>query len=257
MTDFGDDAAYAECWSCKCKKYVGKMYLGKVCERCGSPVEYTGIDLTKYGWIILDDFKVIHPIYDQKLLNTLGKQDDDYVLDKILEVRYDDNGNTEYTDKELLQLKKHPFIHKGMHWLSDPRNMLTVLNYYEKKRTKAKEKAFKELKNEIFNIFTSSIPVYTAILRTEMPGEKGGKVFKLKVNTCYTAMIRLTNSVNAIDREDYLDKMHTINKQLYAVQREIRGVFDDTYVSLKDKQGILMSKVVGKLIIFCPLYKFL
>ena len=144
-----------------------------------------------------------------------------------------------------------------MHWLSDPRNMLTVLNYYEKKRTKAKEKAFKELKNEIFNIFTSSIPVYTAILRTEMPGEKGGKVFKLKVNTCYTAMIRLTNSVNAIDREDYLDKMHTINKQLYAVQREIRGVFDDTYVSLKDKQGILMSKVVGKLIIFCPLYKFL
>lgn len=244
-TDFGDDAAFAERYSCKCKKYTGKMYLGKVCDRCQTPVEYVDIDLEKFGWIILDNFKVISPIYDQKLLATLGKQDDDMVLDKILEVNYDENGKIEFTDKELLQLKKHPFMHKGMVWLSDPQNMLEVLNYYEKKRPKSKAKAYKELKDDIFNIFTSSIPVYSALLRTELPGEKGSKLFKLKVNTSYGAMIRISNFINSIDKDEYHDKMATINMQLYAIQKEIREVFNDTYQSFMKKSGIIMSRLIG------------
>ena len=244
-TDFGDDAAFAERYSCKCKKYTGKMYLGKICDRCGSTVEYTDIDLTKFGWIILDKFKIISPIYDQKLLATLGKQDEDFVLDKILEVTYDEDGKVEFTDKELAQLKKHPFMHKGMVWLSNPDNLLEVLEYYERKRPKSKQKAYKELKDDLFNIFTSCIPVYTALLRTELPGEKGSKLFKLKVNTCCGAMIRISNFINGIDKEDYVEKMPTINMQLYAIQKEIREVFTDVYNSLMKKQGIIMSRVVG------------
>lgn len=248
MTDFGDDAAFYERYSCKCKKYTGKMYLGKICDRCKSTVEYTDIDLERFGWIIVDNFKVISPIYDQKLLATLGKQDEDMVLDKILEVNYDENGKIEFTDKEILQLKKHPFTHKGMVWLSNPENMLEVLNFYEKKRPKSKSKAFKELKDDVFNIFTSSIPVYSSLLRTELPGERGSKLFKLKVNTNYGAMIRISNFINSIDKDDYHEKMNTINKNLYAIQKEIREVFNDIYQSFMKKSGIIMSKIIGKLL---------
>lgn len=244
-TDFGDDAAFAERYSCKCKKYTGKMYLGKICERCETPVEYVDIDLTKFGWIIIDNFKVISPIYDQKLQATLGKQDDDFVLDKILEVNYDENGQIEFTDKELLQLKKHPFMHKGMVWLSNPENLLEVLEYYEGKRPKSKAKAYKELKDDLFNIFTSCVPVYTALLRTELPGEKDSKLFKLKVNTCYQAIIRISNYINGIEKEDYPDKMTTINMQLYGIQKEIREIFNDVFTSFMKKQGIIMSRVIG------------
>lgn len=244
-TDFGDDAAFAERWSCKCKKYTGKMYEGKFCENCQSYVQFTGVDLDKFGYIIIDDFKVISPIYDQKLLATLGKQDEDTVLDKILEVNYDDDGKIEYTDKELLQLKKHPFIHKGMVWLSDPTNMLEVLDYYEKRRPKSKAKAFKELRDDLFKIFTSCIPVYSAVLRTELPGERGSKLFKLKVNTDFGAIIRMSNFINNIDKEDYAEKMPTINMQLYAIQKDIRDIFNVEYQSLMKKSGIIMSKVVG------------
>lgn len=244
-TDYGDDEAFAERWSCKCKKYIGKMYEGKVCEVCKETVDYNDIDLTKFGWIIIDNFKVISPIYDQKLLAALGKQDDDTVLDKILEVNYDDNDVTKYTEKELLQIKKHPFMHKGMVWLSDPSNLKDVLEYYEKRRPKTQAKLFKELKEDLYNIFTSSIPVYSAVLRTELPGEKGSKVFKLKINTSYSAIIRVSNFINKIPKEEYSDKINTINMQLVAIQKEIREVFDDTYKSLMKKTGIIMSKVIG------------
>lgn len=244
-TDFGDDAAFAERWSCKCKKYTGKMYEGHFCENCETHVETQDIDLTKFGWIIIDHFKVISPIYDQKLLTALGSQDDEKVLDKILEVDYDDEGNITFTDKELLQLKKHPYIHKGMHWLSDPNNMLEVLEYYEKKRPKSQAKIFKELKEDVFNIFTSCIPVYSSLLRTELPGEKGSKLFKLKINTIFGAIIRISNFINGIAIEDHMEKMNTINMQLFAIQKELRDVFDDTYKSFTAKSGIIMSKVVG------------
>lgn len=244
-TDFGDSSAFMERYSCKCKKYIGKMYQGKICERCQSPVEYTDVDLTKFGWIILDHFKVISPIYDQKLLSVLGKEGEDFVLDKILEIKYDEFGNVEFTDKELENIKKHPYMHKGVYWLSDPENLMEVLEFYERRKPKTKYKAFKELKDDILNIFTSCIPVYTSILRTELPGEKGGKLFKMKVNTSYQAIIRSSNFINSIERVDFKEKYGAINKQLFSIQKEIREVFNDVFNSLTNKQGIIMSKVVG------------
>ena len=53
-TDFGDENAFQERYSCKCKKYIGKMYAGRVCEQCGTVVDYVEPDVTKTGWIILD-----------------------------------------------------------------------------------------------------------------------------------------------------------------------------------------------------------
>lgn len=221
------------------------MYLGKICDRCQTPVEFIDADLSKFGWIILNNFRVISPIYDQKLLSALGKQNEDYVLDKILEVNYDTDGHIEYTDKELLQVKKHPFMHKGMVWLSDPHNLLEVLDYYEKRRPKTKMKAYKELRENLHNIFTSCIPVYTALLRTELPGEKGSKLFKLKINTCYGAIIKVSNFINAIPDEDIDEKLPTINMQLYGIQKEIRETFNENCNSLTNKQGIIMSHVIG------------
>lgn len=246
-TDFGDDNAFAERWSCKCKKYIGKPYAdaGKICEVCGTPVTDVDIDLTKFGWIILNNFQVIHPIYDQKLIAALGKVDGDSVIDKILEVHYDEEGNQVFTDKELLQIKKHPYMHKGTIWLSNPENLLEVLNFYEKRRPKTQKALFDELKSDLFNIFTHCIPVYSSILRTELPGEKGNKNFMLKINTLYKALIRITNFINNIPKEERAEKSVTINMQLFAAQKEIRGIFDDTYTSFMKKTGIIMSKVIG------------
>lgn len=243
-TDFGDDAAFAERYSCKCKKYIGKMYADTICEKCGTPVEFHDADLTKTGWIILDHFSVISPIYAAKLIDALGTSEGDKVFNKIIAVDYqEDSEEKEYTEKELAELKKHPFLHKGMIWFKE--NILGVLEYYEKKKP-SKAKLFKELKNDVGNIFTSSIPVYTALLRTELPGVKGNKLFKMKINTIYQTIIRISNYINNVSPDEFdSKKLNTINIQLAAIQAELVELFNETYKELTTKKGIIMSKVLG------------
>lgn len=247
-TDFGDETEFQERWSCKCKKYVGFKYKNFVCEVCNRKVEFYDNDLRKFGWVILDDFKVISPIYAEKLKAAFGNIDGDSVLKKILEIKTDENGDPEFTDKELVHLKKHPFIHKGMLWFRA--HFMEVLDYYENLRAKTNKslkKLFNEIRNEYLNVFTSCLPVYSAVLRTELPGEKGGKLFKLKINTHFQALIKLSNYINAIDREEYNDKdtINSINSQLAAMQLEIECVFETEFKSFTKKSGIIYSKVIG------------
>jgi len=246
-TTFGDDNAYAERYTCKCHKYVGKMYLGHVCELCNTPVEYNDTDLSKTGWIILDHFKVISPIYSAKLVDALGTSDGEKVFNKIIEVKRkecDDFGRPiSLSEKDLNELKKHPFMHKGMIWFHD--HLDEVLKYYcDRKPTK--KKLFKELENDIDNIWTSSIPVYSATLRTELPGVKGNKLFKMRINTFYQSIIRVANYINNISLDSMdIDKKIVINTQLAAIQDEINDIFNETYKELTSKKGIIVSKILG------------
>ena len=82
-SDFSSDREYEECYSCKCKKYVGKAFQGKVCEACGTRVEYVDIDMEKTGWIIIDHFKVVSPIYHAKLEEAFGKIGGESVFKRI------------------------------------------------------------------------------------------------------------------------------------------------------------------------------
>ena len=70
-SDCIDTKEYVERWSCKCKRYIGKSYKGKFCPNCKSYVEHHESDLTRFGWIILDHFRVINPIYSEKLVKAL------------------------------------------------------------------------------------------------------------------------------------------------------------------------------------------
>src|SRR5699024_10460618 len=129
--------------------------------------------------VILDEFEVLSPIYSAKLAEALGKVDGEYVLRQILNRRYDDENHPDYSDKDLINLKKHPFIQKGMRWLRE--HLEEVLDFYAKRKP-TKAALFEELRNEQHLMWTHSIPIYTSLLRTELPGEKGSKNYKLKIN---------------------------------------------------------------------------
>lgn len=243
-SDCIDTKEHVERWSCKCKKYIGKSYRGKVCPRCNTVVEHHEADLTRTGWIILDHFMVINPLYAEKLTKALGSIDGESILKKIIEIQYVDE-TRKPTEKEKLQMRKHPFLHKGMIWLSNPDNFEKVLNYYRPLRGKKHYKKFDELYEDRYQVFTHSIPVYSAILRTELPGEKNGKLFTLKINKYFKAIIRSTNNVNVIEKDDYEMNEIAINKELATIQKKLSEVFTDVLTSLTNKQGDFCSKVVG------------
>lgn len=248
-TDFSDDNSYRERWRCKCGTYIGKVWAHKdfLCEKCGTPVQMIEAELDKFGYIIMDKFMTFTPVFAAKLTEALGKVEGESILSKILEVKYiDDNGDTSYRQKEVELLKKHPFLHKGMIWLVD--HIHEVLDYYEPKRSNHKG-LFLELRADVDDMFTHCICVYSALLRTEIPGEKGSKEYKLKINTAYKTLVRLTNWVNAnsyIPEEDRdVDWEHNIDAKLFAIYEEIMQIFDLEYATFQQKQGIIYSKIVG------------
>jgi hypothetical protein len=242
-SDFSDDMAFAERYSCKCKKYIGKMYHGMMCESCNTSVDFNDTDLSKTGWIVLDHFAIMSPIYAAKLADALGTADGEKIFNKIIEVDYDDVGSTKFSDKDTNLAKKHPYIHKGMIWLQE--NMMEVLDFYEKRKP-TKYKIFKELKDDIGILFTSSIPVYSSVLRTELPGVKGNKLFKLKINTIFQSIIRIVNFINKYPLSEIdSHKINSINIQLADIQGYMLDIFDETYKELSGKKGIVLGKVMG------------
>lgn len=246
-TDFGDDNAFQERYSCKCKKYIGKMHAGMTCEQCGTKVEYTEVDVTKTGWIILDhNRKVISPIYAMKLSDALGKIDGNFVLSRILEIEFESDNSTqrEYTDKEILEMKLHPFVHKGMTWLYH--NFDEVIDYYEKKKPN-KSDVFQELREDKDKVFTSCIPVFSSILRIELPGVKDEKLFKMRSNTYYQSIIQTFNKVNRYDEEDEanIKNAKEIDRQLASAHQDISDLFLEIFKILDGKKGVIQSKVIG------------
>lgn len=244
-TDFADDEAFKERFRCKCGKYIGSTYRGMICEKCQTEVEYVDIDLEKFGWIVLDHFVLIAPVYYAKLIDALGKVDGEPVIKHILTVKYDDTDNIEYTDKELKMLKNHPYIKKGMIWFHD--HYKEVLEYYMHQKSDKKTALFEELINEVDCVFTHCIPVFSSVLRTEMPnGEKGSKSYKLKINTIYKSIIKLSNSINKTSVTDMDDHViNSVNIKLAAAQKEIGVLFEEIVKTMTSKTGIINGKVLG------------
>lgn len=250
-TDFGDEYAFQERYTCRCGHYKSKHNRGKICEYCGTVVDYEEPDVTKTGWIILDyNRKLISPIFAMKLSAALGKIEGKPILDMILKSPYRSRREAEEMDlselreKELKLLKAHPFIGKGMTWLVE--NLDEVLDYYAKKKPN-KQAAFNELKENRSIIFTSGIPVFSSILRIELPGAKNEKLFKMKVNTYFQSIIQSTNKVNSYTLEDSQNEKTAtqIDILLASAQHEVEELFEAIFKIMDGKHGVIQSKVIG------------
>ena len=243
-TDFGDQQAFEDRWSCKCHRYVGSDYAGKLCEFCNTRVEFTDINLEKFGWIICDHYKFISPIFAEKLNDALGSATSkESVLTMILDTPHDDvkRYKPRYGQAEI-DTKKHPFMHKGMIWLSE--HILEVLEFYAPKR-KNKAELFEELIAAHDKIFTHSFPVISAVLRTELANVKDEKAYKMRINSYYKTMIRLVNAINVYDPETVTDKeLCIINRRLAAFHIEVMNVYDEIFKIMSGKKGVIQGKVI-------------
>ena len=249
-SDYGDDNAFSECWSCSCGKYVGKMYAHQICEECGSEVEYSEVDLEKFGWVIIDGHKVINPLYYAKLDRLLGVMDGkERVLDGIIKVVREDDERRKrdklesYDFKEKMKYDSNPFYRKGMMWLND--NIDDVLAYYKKKRSKKFESSFNELYSNMDKIFTSSIPIYSSVLRLETPGLKGEKFYKVKVNSIMGSIIKTANKVNEYYETIYDSDIIEVNKFLHQIQSDYNELFEEEFKTINSKNGIIQAKVIS------------
>ena len=259
-SDYGDDAAFADRYTCQCGKLKGRMYEHEICPECNTEVQYSDVDLEKFGWIIIqDEFSVINPIYYMKLEALLGKYDGtESVIGAIIKTHYkDDDGNIviggesgpALDEKDKLHINKHPFIRRGLIWLKD--NLKEVLDWYIRIKPNKKE-AFQEIYDNIDKVFVHCIPAYSSVLRMEAPGQKGEKAYKVKTNTCYRSIIRSVQKINEIvldkdsDEDEYMpEELTTINRFLAQIQKDLHDMYEEEFNIIEGKKGYIQGKIIA------------
>ena len=258
--DYNNNEEYNQRFSCACGKMIGSMYADgyTVCPECGTLITKNETDLKKFGWVYLHGYKVLTPIYYEKLKKLLGAVDGKSYLDMILKIRYKKYGE-EHTPEEIDMITKYnfPYVGKGMTWLKD--NISEILEWCKKKKSKRNAKAsdlYDELYQDQYKMFCGALPIYSSAMRSEMPGEKDVKNYRMKINTCFQAIIRCANDIKATANSprpdclnDSLGLIQTdkekIDELLLKIQENAASVFDEEYRIIEGKKGIIQSKLIG------------
>lgn len=253
--DYIDDASYSNRFRCQCGKLIGRNLADNmtICPECHTIVEYNDADLKKTGWVYLYGSYVLSPIFYEKMKKFLGTSDNKSILDCIIKVSSKKIGETNtLAELELIEKLKCPFVGRGLTWLKD--NIDEVLDYYGKKKSNVNKLLYDELKFSTYKMFTGALPIYSATLRAETAGEKESKLYKMKINTYFQAIIRCANTIKEQKEmpipEGIADAMkqtiqEEIDIQLEKIQEHTGKVFEEEFNAIGNKKGIINSKIIG------------
>ena len=227
-SDFSDEIQYRERWSCKCHKLTGKGYAGMICDACHTPVEFTTVDLEKFGYIKINHFKILTPLATMKLHDILGKSSGEYVLDKILNVRYNEASDRVISEREEKEYRKHPFFHKGMRFFT--KHFQEIMLYYMHLKPN-KAKAIQELLDTPQCTFTHYVVVPSSAVRPESPGVKDKKFYSLRINQILKSIIRTSNNINDLGDPKEMSSYNlvAVDRFLSSLQRDINSYKDEIY----------------------------
>lgn len=73
-TTYNDPSEFMDRYHCKCGKYIGATFEGEVCPDCNTVIEYTDVNILHTGWLNFSPFKIINPLYYQRLQSALSKK---------------------------------------------------------------------------------------------------------------------------------------------------------------------------------------
>lgn len=241
-TEYGDEHAYEDRYSCKCGNLIGKNFDGVTCPKCKTKVEFVDIDMTKTGRIIIDDYCILQSAYYKKLRSFLGAK----ILDSIFN----------YVDPELRpdpqKNQDHPYTGIGITEFQE--RFDEVMRHYLKKATTPKKQyLYKQIMSHKEQVFTHSIPVYSSHLRLfvikqdEIKYSDEDKLFK----QIFTNVQILNNKFDLTKRvESILKKKFRVDQVraqhvLYKIQLDLDKLWNLTFETVKKKTGTIRDSIVG------------
>ena len=239
-TDFGDDDAFEDRYSCKCGHMKGKLFEHELCPECHTTVELVDVDLDKYAWIVLDKYTLIHPMGYKFLSTVIGKQQ----LQDIISYdrKPDKNGNmVEEIDK------KHPFNNIGM--IEFKERYEEILYFYLKKKKQKKPLVEMLIKNKD-KIFVHCIPVFSSVLRNILfiSDNLITNQFDLQYNKLYSSV----NALNTSEDNSILNSKKRVtvstHVKLTKLQKTLMEIWQMCFDSLDTKNGhIKLGVIAGRI----------
>ena len=243
-SDYKDDHAFEDRYSCRCGAITGMNYKGVVCKKCKTPVEFVDIDMTKTGWIILDNDYIIQSLFFKKIKSYIGDQ----VLENMLK----------FVDPlERKEVPNQPYAGIGI--IEFRERFVEIMNHYYK-NTPKKKGLYMFIMSQPGLVFTHSIPVYSSHLRlfvvrdNKIRYSKEDKLYKtiftnhqmLNDDFELTRRVKRYRSkiANSTEKKYDVDYLRRENI-LYRIQKDLDKLWDLSFETIKKKSGVIRNSILG------------
>lgn len=251
-TDYSDENAFEDRYSCPCGYLMGKHYKDNhtVCPKCGEKVEFVDIDMRKTGWIILDRDLIIQSFFFKKIWSFIGKT-------KFLPI-------IEFVDPDKrVPTPDNPFIGIGM--IEFRRRFSEVMEFFLAKNPK-KDAQYMYIMSHYDDIFAQSIPVYNMHLRQFIVMDKEIKysdddILFRKIFSNHRLLndnfelarrrsVRDKRLATRTQRGDMEPKAGTVDylrreNILYTIQMDINRLWELSFDTINKKTGIIRDQISG------------
>ena len=236
-SNFGDENAFSDKYSCECRKTIGQKHEGEVCPHCGTQVMYKDADLDIIGWINLESDALIHPNLFFMIESLIGPN----VFRKIIksELETDIAGNYIQADFEKINKSRDKNRYEGIGLINFIIHFDEIIDFFISKNKK-KIKEYNMLKRDREKIFIRHIPIFSTYMRPVlMTAEKmkyhdiNGIIEGLNVK-CW----RLNNSKKTMVLKDYYRTIEAAQGKLLDYYLSIRS-------TLVEKKGDIRNKCLG------------
>lgn len=245
-SDWSDNDAFADRYMCKCGEIQGKAFINQVCPKCGVKVEFRDINLKITGWMILKNYKLIHPVYYKKIASIIGEGTFVKIITFNKKVLL--NGELEAENNP-----KHPFAGIGLTEFYE--RFDEIMDYYKSKRAK-KIDLIEEVMEERRNIFTSCIPVFSSVLRPI--SFKNENYVYTDIDKKYNVIYGLVELLNV--QSIYEEKRKKWKKEKRErmtlptihsdIQKHLMILWDLIFGRINTKYGHIKSEIMGGMINF-------
>lgn len=240
-------------YKCQCGRLKSRIRNGMMCEVCHTRVKYVDDDFKYFGWLVLNDEYVIHPnLYktieflcgSQVLINMLFCEDEkDEDGHSMSEKRMDKKfKGTFKIDKRG---KNEPFYGKGMRYFRQHFDEIMLYYFNHASNKMAKLPYYKDILDNRDNIFTQSIPVFTALLRPFELSENKKQFSFEGTNAIYNIMSKLVHEVNDTSLKM---KRNSKAKQtaLFDIQEKFCELYKEVVSILSGKKGNIRQLFGGR-----------
>lgn len=240
-TDWGDEHAFEDRYSCDCKSTIGKAFLGKICPICKTEVKFVDIDMTKTGWVVLDHDHIIQPLFYQ-------------IIEKFIDYRIPLNSIICYVepkDRDPDKVEKNPFFGIGIFEFEN--RFDEIMEYFLKQNRKTDAYNYIMINKRI--IFSSSIPVFSSYLR---PFIISGEDIKYTdedtlFKQIFTDSVLLNNEFvldkrrAAAAKRNNSDSVFKLRREqiLYGIQTKLNKLWELVFNTINKKTGFIRTNING------------
>lgn len=236
-TDWDDEDAFSERYSCKCKELKGRVYEAEICQVCNTEVKFRDVDLRIFGWIKLHNQFIIQPLFYKMIRSIIG----DKTFTEIIEFDKTITRDGHIVDKVS---KTNPF--KGIGIIEFKERFDEIMDYYWVKK-KNKHELITEVRNEKSKVFASCIPVYSSVLRTL--SFRNETVSFTAIDKKYNIIFADSKLLNKNNRARTKSKSKRASMDeptiLSALQKNLNELWQLIFSQINQKTGHIKEQVLG------------